>query len=473
MNRNIIAVLLSLCLCTATFHIQAQPIPEDATHLLDEWLNACVDYDKLPGIAVGIVRNQELVWSKGFGKVEVGKNTPINPNTIFSICSVSKLFTSVAIMKLRDEGKLSLEDDIKKHLPWFSIKQKYADSGPITIRTLLTHSSGIPSEADFPYWTERTFPSKEEIIKKLNEQQTLYPSCTYYQYSNLGMALLGYVIEQVSGVPYDTYIQDNILNPLKLADTRTSFPEKLWRTQMAVGYSEMNRKGERRMLNTFNTNGVSPAAGLTSTVQDLARFASWQFRLLNHGGSEIIKSSTLKEMQQVQYMDPNWKTTRGLGFNVFQVENTTYISHSGYCPGYQTLLMMNPKEKLAYIVMINANGTDPYKYFHGLREIVEKALCDKLPEKTNTTLLPYTGLYSDNPWGAEMLVTTWGDKLALVNLPSHNPKQAFMLIRIKSGDEFIRLRDDGEDGEPVYFERDSNNKIVKMWRHSNYRVKQR
>lgn len=474
MNRNFIAVLITLCLCTATSLLKGQSIPEDATRLLDQWFTATTEYDKLPGLAVGIVKNQELVWSKGYGKVDVTKNIPVASTTIFSICSISKLFTSVAIMKLRDEGKLSLEDDIKKHLPWFNLKQHYSDSGPVTIRSLLTHSSGLPREAAFPYWTEYDFPTKEEIIKKLSEQETLYPTCSYFQYSNLGITLLGYIVEQVSGVPYDTYVQENILNPLRLNDTRSYFPDKLWKTQMAAGYSEMNRKGERRLVDKFNTNGISPAAGFTSTVEDLARFASWQFRLYEKGGAEIIKSSTLKEMQQVQYMDPNWKTSWGLGFSISQIDGNTYVSHGGYCPGYQTLLMINPKEKLAFIVMINALGTDPHKYFNAMREIVDKAQCDKLPEKTNTALQQtFGGFYSDIPWGAEMLVTTWGDKLALVTLPSYNPKHALTIIKQKKDDQFVRLRDDGEEGEPVYFERDKNNQIIKIWRHYNYRVKQK
>lgn len=474
MNRTLLAVLITFCLYPAVPSLYAQPIAEDATRLLDQWFAATAEYDKLPGLAVGIVKNQDLVWSKGYGKVDVSKNMPIDPSTIFSVCSISKLFTSVAIMKLRDEGKLSLEDDIKKHLPWFNLKQQYADSGPITIRSLLTHSSGLPREADYPYWTESDFPSKEEIIKKINQQQTLYPSCTYFQYSNLGITLLGYIVEQVAGKTYDTYIQENILSPLRLQDTRTFFPEKLWKNQMAVGYSEMNRKGERRMLEPFNTDGITPAAGFTSNVQDLARFASWQFRLHESGGSEIIRASTLKEMQQVQYMDPNWKTSWGLGFSISQVDGTTYVSHGGYCPGYQTLLMINLKEKLAFIVMINALGTDPHKYFTAMRKIIEKASCDKLPEKTNLPLLQtYGGYYSDVPWGAEIIVTTWGNNLALVGLPSYNPEQALTIINQKQGDQFVRLRENGDEGEPVYFERDKNNQVIKIWRHSNYRVKQK
>ncbi len=444
----------------------------DAIRLLDQWLEAQVDFDRLPGLTVGIVKNQELVWSKGYGKADVSKNIPAEASTMYSICSITKLFTAIAIMKLRDEGKLQLDDEASKHLPWFKVKQQYPDSGPITIRTLLTHSSGLPQEADFPHWTESNFPTKEQIIEKISKQETLYPASTYFQYSNLGVSLLGYIVEQASGTSFDTYVTDNILKPLRMNDTRTVFPENLWHGKMATGYSELNRKGERRMLDKFQAKGMTASVGFTSTSEDLARFASWQFRLLSQGGNEIIKASTLKEMQQVQYLDPNWKTSRGLGFNVMQLDGKTFVGHGGYCPGYQTLLMLNPKEKIAFIVMINALGTDPYKYFHGMRAILTKACEDDLTEKKeNQKLEDYCGLYRDQQWGSEMVVTPWGNHLALVTLPCENPKYALTIIKPAENDTFVRIREDGENGEEVTFERDKAGKVYKLWRYSNYRVK--
>src|SRR6188768_755629 len=256
MTKKRLFVLVVFLFGILTTNAQTEK-PVDAFRLLDKWLEAQVEYDNLPGISVGIVKDQELVWSGAYGKSDVAKNIAAQPSTIYSICSISKLFTSVAIMQLRDAGKLRLDDEVASILPWFSIKQQYADSGPITIRTLLTHSSGLPREADFPYWVESSFPTKEQIIQKLKEQQTLYPASTYFQYSNLGISLLGYIVEQTSGIPYDQYVNDNILKPLRLADTRPYFPKELWHGKMATGYSELNRKGERRMLEAFETKGIT------------------------------------------------------------------------------------------------------------------------------------------------------------------------------------------------------------------------
>ena len=117
----------------------------------------------------------------------------------FSICSISKLFTSVAIMQLVDAGKISIDDPIKKHLPWFNISNSFGNSNAITIKSILTHSSGLPRESNHPYWSgpEFPFPSKQDVINELGNQKMLYPPSKYYQYSNLGLSLLGYVVEAV------------------------------------------------------------------------------------------------------------------------------------------------------------------------------------------------------------------------------------------------------------------------------------
>src|SRR5258708_1876414 len=130
----------------------------DALHLIDSWLEAQRDYDHLPSLSVGIVKDQQLIWSKAYGMADLKKNVPATPSTIYSICSISKLFTSVAIMQLYEAGKLRLDDSVAVVLPTFNIKQQYKDSGPITIRSLLTHSSGLPRESDYPYWTGPDFP---------------------------------------------------------------------------------------------------------------------------------------------------------------------------------------------------------------------------------------------------------------------------------------------------------------------------
>ena len=161
------------------------------------------------------------------------------------------------------------------------------------------------------------------------------------------MSLLGEVVANVSKTSYETYVEKNILQPLQLTNTHPSLPQNLWRGKMATGYSSLYRDGSRKMMPFFQANGIAPAAGYSSNVIDLAHFASWQFRLLNNGNKEILRPSTLKEMQRVQWMDPDGKLTWGLGFAVYQKNGTNYVGHGGSCPGYTTTLTLSPKNKIA------------------------------------------------------------------------------------------------------------------------------
>ncbi len=475
MKKYYLIILLSLLISTAYAQEKKKDYTE-AFKLVEVWLEAQKDFDHLPGLTAIVIDDQKILWSGAVGMSNVEKNSKADASTLFSICSISKLFTSIAIMKLYDEGKLRLDDKVSDLLPVYKLEQKYPESGPITIRSLLTHSSGLPREAAYPYWTgpDFPFPSKVQIDSKLSEQETLYPASTYFQYSNLGLTLLGEIVEAITGISYDEYVQKNILTPLRLSATRTVMPEKLYGKELANGYSAMTRIGKREKVNFFTANGIAPAAGFTSNVFDLGSFASWQFRLRDSTISEILKPSTLKYMQQVHFTDPNWKTTWGLGFIVYKGDNgNTWAGHGGSCPGYQTTLQLDLKNKRAYSVMINANGIDPDKYADGISAILNKV---KVSEKENP-LMPkkdlkeYTGYYNQLPWWGEKYFSTWGDKLVGLSLPSEKPGDAMTFYKHIEGDTFRRIRNDDELGETLVFERDKSGNITQYKSHGNYSKK--
>lgn len=471
----ILAVFISFLLLSGNLIAQetteTRPDHSEAIRLINVWLEAQRDYERLPGMSVAIVENQDVIFARAYGLSDLEKKVKTTPETIYSICSISKLFTSVAIMQLRDAGKLRLDDEVSNYLPWFNIEQQYPDNGPITIRSILTHSSGLPRESDYPYWSKPDFhfPSREQLREKLGQQKTLYPPSTYFQYSNLGISLLGEIISEVSGRPYDEYINEKILKSLGMKDTRPYLPRPLWRGQLATGYSSLTRNGTREMLPFFQTEGIKPAAGFSSTVLDLAKFAAWQFRLLEKGGEEILKAPTLREMHRVHWLDPDWKTSWGLGFSVYQMDGRTIVGHGGSCPGYRSTLMIDPAKKQAFVVMINASGTEPEKYARGMREILKKTASKKegsTPAGVNFE--DYAGLYDAQPWWGETAILPWQGKLALISLPADNPAQGLTLFKHIEGDTFRRIRDDGTPGEELVFERDKSGKVTRFIRHSNY-----
>ncbi|WP_029037909.1 serine hydrolase [Salinimicrobium xinjiangense] len=462
---------LLLLACFFSFSINAQTSEKDsladAFHLIDTWLEAQVQYDNIPGLSVAIVKDQELIWSKAYGHSYVEQRVAATPKTIYSICSISKLFTSIAIMNLYEEGKLRLDDPVSEHLSGFNIQQKYEQSGPITIRSILTHSSGLPRESDTPYWTgpDFPFPSREQVKEELGKQETLYTASTYFQYSNLGMSLLGEVIEEVSGMPYDQYIKELILQPLQLNYTKPYLPQEQWGQQLAMGYSAVKRDGSREKVKLFDARGIKAAAGFSSTVEDLAKFASWQFRLLNNGKEEILKPSTLKEMQRVHWVDPDFNTFWGLGFAVQNNGGEKTVGHGGSCPGYRTVFSLIPAQELSVVVMMNAMD-NPGKYGEEIVNILKKAKAQK-EEETAADLSAYTGIYNYQPWASEVHVAEWFGQLAVIYMPSGSPSAEMTLLTHEEGDTFRRMRDDKEPGEEVLFERNQAGKVTKMWRHSN------
>ena len=468
----LIIVLSFVCFASRGQSETKEPL-SNALQYIDAWMEAQQAYDRLPGISVGIVKDQELIWSKGYGFSDLKKKIPATPSTVYSICSITKLFTSVAIMQLYEYGKLRLDDSLSTWLPDHKIRQQFSDSGPITIRTLLTHSSGLPRESDFPYWTgpDYKFPTKDQVTERLDQQETLYPASTYFEYSNLGMTLLGEIVEKISGKPYDVYVQENILKPLLLRDTYPNLPQELWGNRLATGYSSMTRQGTLDIVPRFDAGAIQPAVGYSSTVEDLGRFASWQFRLLTNGGKEILKASTLKDMQRVHWVDPDWKIHWGLGFAVFQQTGKTLVGHWGTCPGYRSILLLDPDEKIGVIVLVNAMH-NPWRYANNIRNILLQGEKESKSIPGGINLEQYTGLYDAQPFRSERKVLAWYGHLAILDLPAENPLEEMTLLQHISGDVFRKIRRDNSLGDEIRFERDEKTgKISRMWGRSNFSEK--
>lgn len=468
-------ILLFAMLPLALYARDEQKNYSEAINIIEVWLDAQRDFDKLPGISASVTEGQELIWSGAFGFANVENKIETTPATLGSICSISKLFTSVAIMKLYDDGKLRLDDRIEDLLPWYDLEQRYTGSRPVTVRSLLTHSAGLPREADFPYWTgpDYPFPSTEMIIEQLEKQQTLYPASTCFQYSNLGMTLLGEIVAEVSGEAYDDYVQKNILDVLELHDTRTHLPEALYGNELAKGYGVLLRDGTRNKVNFFQARGLMSAAGFSSNVIDLGAFASWQLRLMDSDTSEILKPSTLRYMQNVHFTDPDWETTWGLGFFVSKgYDGSKWVSHGGYCPGYQSVWSLNPKSNRAYSVIINANGVNPRKYSDGIHKILAKVSSNSVSSEAlrdSLNLSDYTGYYQIND--NESYLSSWEGKLVSIGLPNDSPADNMTMFRHLGGDTFVRIRNDNTDGEPIKFERDENGDVIRYKRHQMYYTK--
>ena len=235
--RFLLSILVPLALT-------AQPSAVDgAERIFDAWMNAQMAYRQLPGVAVGVVSDQQLVWSKSYGFADVDAKVPLTASTKFRMASHSKLFTSTAIMQLRDQGKVRLDDPVVKYLPWFKPKPADADDPPITIEELLTHSSGLSREAG-SHWTDYKFPDASEVRAYIEKAAVIYSPQVRWKYSNLALTIAGLVVEAVSGEPYAVYVQRHIFDPLGMSSSSVDKDVP----GMAVGYGRRMPDSKRARL---------------------------------------------------------------------------------------------------------------------------------------------------------------------------------------------------------------------------------
>ena len=197
----------------ATKDVATQPDVLAAERLFTAWAEGQLRFRSYPGMAIGVVSDQRLVWAKGFGFANVAGKVSMAPQTKFRMASHSKLFTATAIMQLREQGKLNLDDPVSKHLAWFTVSSSRPDDPPITIEELLTHSSGLPREAA-DHWTSFAFPTREELKTLMPKRQAAFPPETRWKYSNLAYTLAGLIVEQVTGETWADYVTRHIYHCL-------------------------------------------------------------------------------------------------------------------------------------------------------------------------------------------------------------------------------------------------------------------
>lgn len=478
MTRNsklivLLIVSLSLAITSPAAHA-AEDEPEknldNQLALIESWLDGQRAYDRIPGLSAALVHDQELLWGGASGYADLASKKPARADTIYGICSISKLFTGIAVMQLRDQGKVRLDDPVSELLPWFNIEPTHAGSPVITLGGMLTHSSGLPRESDTPYWSgpDFQFPTQAEMREKLGSQSTLYPSSLYFQYSNLGLTLAGEIVEEHSGQPYDAYIRDHLLAPLGLADTDTGFPADAREPRIATGYSFPGRDGEMLVMPRYDARGITPAAGFASTALDLAKFASWQFRVRAGSGDKVLSANTLKEMQQVHWMDWDWGTSWGLAFGIYRKGDRTLTGHGGSCPGFNTRIYIDPLSQYGVVVMANRNHANVNTYASIMLDILDADGSAENAEGSNgPDLSDYVGSYDVRPWTGEDMIFKWKDGLAIISLPTMDPLGDMELLQHVEGDRFNWIRSDGQPGHEIAFIRDESGQVSHLTYHSN------
>ena len=292
--------------------------------LFSAWMEGQIEYLGLPGAVVGVVAGDDLVWARGFGHADIESDRPMEPGTRFRMASHSKLFTATAIMQLREEGKLRLDDPVVEYLPWFEFEKASPDDPPVTIEHLLTHSSGLPREAG-SHWTDFDFPTAEEVRELMPYRQAPFSPEVRWKYSNLAYTLAGMIVEEVSGMSWADYLEANIFGPLDMSASSVDIDDP----GLATPYGSRMPDGSRLVFPFVDARGMAAATGLTSTVEDMARFMSAQFREGPRGGDRILSTASLREMHRVRMLENHWRSGQGIGFSVRRVDDRLFVGHGG------------------------------------------------------------------------------------------------------------------------------------------------
>ncbi|MEL4026033.1 serine hydrolase domain-containing protein [Lysinibacillus endophyticus] len=311
------------------------------------------------GGSYAIVANGEVIDSNGVGYSDVKAQQKATAETIYAIASVTKSFTATAILKLQEEGKLSLQDPVQKYLPWFSYKDK-EKSKEVTIEHLLTHSAGVDRfKADgVIFEDEKKYRnSLEDSIRALSNVEMTSNPGEKGQYCNTCYNILGLIIEKVSGMTYYDYMKTNVFQPLDLEST--SFGHELKSSQdIAKEYSWFFGFRNTRLLN-YEAFGTSqdPEGGIYTNSVDLAKYVAATL-----GHSPLLSEDTLKMSYEgvVPTDEEGWEYSLG-GFEVGTLENRTLLYKGGDGIGSSSAIMMLPEENIGVVLIMGESNSEPKK----------------------------------------------------------------------------------------------------------------
>ncbi len=372
-------LLFSGLLGLASVHAQKSP----DLQALDAYLaNAVQQFDQ-PGLAVGIVQNGQLIWSKGYGKLDLAKADPVTPNSIFYCASISKAFTACAIGLLVDEGKLSFEDPVRKYLPEFKTPDAYVTEH-FTITDLLCHRSGwITFDGDL-LWYGTNYTPKEILARHAGEPFSL-EFRDEFGYSNLMFIAAAQVIERVSGMTWDQFITTRIFKPLGMDRSRVETADLATMTDVALPHV---RKGQdpaapQKSMPYQALDGADGACGVLSTVNDLAK---WDAMWANEGKLEdkpFLSKGSYNTITSSHLAMGGRREGAGLGWFIESNNGEKVITHSGGMPGFILNHAVVPDKDLAVIALGNGES---YSVFAATNKILDLYLGEGKADPVATML---------------------------------------------------------------------------------------
>jgi CubicO group peptidase (beta-lactamase class C family)/D-alanyl-D-alanine dipeptidase len=342
-----------------------------------ERLRGAIEHERevkqLPAISIALVDGEQRVWAAGFGHQDAARKTPATADTIYRVGSVSKLFTDIAVMQFVERGEFDLDAPVTKYLPEFAPHNPHERA--ITLRQLMSHRSGLVRESPVGSYFDPGEPTLATTVASLNDTTLVYPPDTKTKYSNAGIAVVGRVLEQQSGVPFDKQIANAVFKPLGMTHCGFFRTPEIGQ-QLATGWM-WTYDGRRSEAPQFAL-GTSPAGNLYASVNELAKFLSGIFAEGKGANGAILKPETLQQMIATPMAGDF-----GIGFHVQLLDGEKKIGHGGAVYGFSTQLEALPEKKLgvaAVAALDGANGVVTRLTDYALRLLLARQAGKPLPE---------------------------------------------------------------------------------------------
>jgi CubicO group peptidase (beta-lactamase class C family) len=321
--------------------------PDPLLRELDAKLEAAQAEQRMPSVSAAVFRGDEVVWQRALGLADVESEREATPDTQYRIGSITKTFTAVGIMQLRDAGELSLDDPLTRFLP-------ESAHGP-TIGRMLAHASGLQREPPGEIWETLEAPTREQLLERTAVAEAVLPPGTWWHYSNLAFALLGEVVARAHGGTWEDALEERILQPLGLSRTTPAAAEPA-----AMGYFVEPWTDAVRLEREPDFGGSGALGKLWSTTGDLARWGSF----LVTGDDTVLSAATLEEMALVRAMADQltWTLGWGTGLELYRRGERIFVGHGGAMPGQLAGLAVERRSKVGAAVLTNTGaGAAPEK----------------------------------------------------------------------------------------------------------------
>jgi CubicO group peptidase (beta-lactamase class C family) len=356
-----LALLLLLVLLVFSPALVAQTL-EERLKEIDAYAAKAGQEWKVPGFAVAIVKDDKVVFVKGYGVRELGKPEPVDKDTLFAVASNTKAFTSAALATLVDEGKLRWDDPVTKYLPGFQLYDPYV-TREMTVRDLLSHRSGLATFGGDLLWYETTYP-RAEIIRRIRYLKPVYGFRSRYGYQNIMFLTAGEIVPAVTGKSWDDYVRERFFAPLGMTRSNTTLAQLKAAENVAAPHNEV--EGKVRVVHYSNVDAAGGAAAINSTAAEMAEWVRLQLGRGTYQGKKIFSADRSREMwtphtivsgvsEAAEKFNPSVHfNLYGLGWGLSDYRGHKVVTHSGGLDGMTSRVALLPEENLGVVILTNS-----------------------------------------------------------------------------------------------------------------------